>query len=182
MKIFISDNSSSCFSEAWEKFNSVASEATSWEVLNSSPATECSSPRSPQPPEWRGAETTALGWTRRNPWSVKSTHEWFVLGLHRTVLKMLNHFKTNNMKLTSASSSLDENCPVVPMIIFLIQNDPSWNLQRRKEYILCLSILWHAFTLIICFSGTVESCMANVPHNIREITSKLKSLYVPDVL
>lgn len=60
----------------------------------------------------------------------------------------LNLFKINKIKLTSASSSLDENCPVVPMIIFLMQNDPSWNLQRRKEYILCLDILdmfRHAF-------------------------------------
>lgn len=33
---------------------------------------------------------------------------------------------------TSVSSSGDENWPVVPMMMFLIQNEPNWNLQSQE--------------------------------------------------
>lgn len=55
-------------------FNLASDEAKSSEFLNSSPATECSSPRSQQPLEWHGAEKTGLWWIRRNPWPENTIH------------------------------------------------------------------------------------------------------------
>lgn len=52
-----------------------------------------------------------------------------------------------NSVFTLVSSSGDENWPVVPMMMFLMQNDPNWNLQSRQKTDSQGQILSHSYVV-----------------------------------